>query len=68
MHGLNEFGISGPERVLHGISETMREAVPGIGGLVAWFVTAGVSAVVGVIAGAATALIVMPVMGMVKRI
>ena len=66
IHGLNEFGISAPERYLHAISETLHDSVPGIGGAVAWFATAGVSAVVGVIAGAVTALVVMPVLGLMK--
>ena len=50
VHGLNEFGVTGPEHVLHAIAEAIKGAVPGIGGLLAWLATALSSAVVGLIA------------------
>ena len=64
IHGLNEFGITGPEHVQHAISQTIKGAVPGAGGFIAWLATASSSAVVGLIAGALTALIVTPVLGL----
>jgi uncharacterized protein len=57
VHGLNEFGIHGPEHVQHAIAEFVRSAVPGLGGFLAWLATALSSAVVGLLAGAVTALV-----------
>lgn len=57
IHGLNEFGITGPEHIQHAMSEAIKTAIPGLGGLLAWLVTALSSAVVGLIAGAVTALV-----------
>lgn len=71
IHGLNEFGISGPEHLQHTIAEAIKGAVPGIGGLLAWLATALSSAVVGLIAGGITALlwgvIANPFMRLFKR-
>lgn len=60
IHGLKTYGIVAPEHALNAISETITAAVPGIGAALAWLATATVSAVVGIGAGALTALI-MPV-------
>ncbi|MBK9078586.1 MAG: DUF808 domain-containing protein [Hyphomicrobium sp.] len=67
IHGLNEFGISGPEHILHVVSEAVASAVPGIGGALAWLTTALGSAVVGLVAGWLTALAVLPLLGLFKK-
>lgn len=56
VHGLAEFGFAEPEHVIHAISLAVRP-VPAIGDILAWIVTASGSAVVGLIAGAVTAII-----------
>jgi uncharacterized protein len=57
VHGLAEFGFAGPEHVIHAISEAVRP-VPAIGEILAWIATASGSAIVGLIAGAITTIIV----------
>lgn len=59
IHGLNTFGYSVGEHLLHATEVGVYEAIPGaLGGVVAWLATASISAVVGLIAGALTALFV----------
>lgn len=71
IHGLNEFGVTGPEHVQHAIAGAVTGAVPVMGGFLAWLATALSSAVVGLIAGAITAVLlavaVNPVLRMFKR-
>lgn len=55
IHGLNEFGISTPEHVLHVVQEALAP-LSGFGPVLAWLATASLSAVVGLVAGAVTAL------------
>lgn len=57
IHGLNEFGITGPEHVQHAIAEAVKGAVPAMGGVLAWLATALSSAAVGLLAGAVTAVL-----------
>ena len=40
IHGLKEFGVTGPEHVLHAMAGAVKGAVPGIGGFLAWLATA----------------------------
>ncbi|WP_439541021.1 DUF808 domain-containing protein [Hyphomicrobium sp.] len=58
VHGLQEYGFAGPEHVLHALSDAARNAVPAIGEVVAWFAGASGAAVVGLVAGAAVAVVV----------
>jgi hypothetical protein len=58
IHGLAKFGLSAPEHVIHAFAEMARDSVPGLGGVLAWAVSAGGAAVVGLVAGAVTALVV----------
>lgn len=61
IHGLNEFGVSGPEHIAHAVSETMKNVFPvGFSAIIAWLATASVSALVGLVAGAITALVATP--------
>ena len=64
VHGLNEFGYSGLEHIWHGASEIVRTAVesvaPVFSGFLAWLISAAGSAIVGLIAGAATAYLIVP--------
>lgn len=57
VHGLAEFGVTAPEHIIHAVSEAIRGAVP-LGDIFAWVASAGASAVVGLIAGAVTAIFV----------
>jgi predicted DNA repair protein MutK len=52
LHGLEEYGITGPAHLLHDAAEATGHAVPALGGVVAWLVTAAGSAVVGLVVGA----------------
>ncbi len=59
VHGLAEFGVSQPEHALHEISEILKGFSPGAAGSVmAWLATAAGSALIGIIAGGLTALLV----------
>jgi predicted DNA repair protein MutK len=58
VHGLASFGITGPEHVIHGLSEAARDAVPFDADVLAWLVSATGAAIVGLIAGAITAAVV----------
>lgn len=58
VHGLAEFGFTAPEHIIHGLSEQVSNAVPQIGDILAWIVSAAGSAVVGIVAGAITAVLV----------
>ena len=58
IHGLAEFGVAGPEHVLHDISAAIAASVPIVGGALAWLASATGSAIVGLIAGWLTAIAV----------
>jgi predicted DNA repair protein MutK len=59
IHGLNSFGFSAGEHLLHSVAETVQAAVSNmLGGVFAWIASATVSAIVGLLAGALTALVV----------
>lgn len=57
IHGLNEFGITAPEHVLHVVQDALNP-IPALGPLLAWLATASLSALAGLVAGALTAAIV----------
>lgn len=52
IHGLHELGFHTPEETLHHWAEAAGATVPPLSGFIAWLVTAGVGAVVGLVAGA----------------
>src|SRR5262249_44215490 len=62
IHGLQSYGIDGPEHITHVISDAARAVVPSIGGLLAWLVGAIASAIFGLVIGAVTKLAVVPVL------
>lgn len=64
VHGLATLGFAWPEHVIHDAAEWVRALLPAIGGFVAWFTTALSGAIVGLAAGALTALIVTPLMAL----
>ncbi|HEX8578502.1 MAG TPA: DUF808 domain-containing protein [Allosphingosinicella sp.] len=53
VHGLETFGISGPAHLLHDWSEAAAHALPALGGLLSWAVSALGSGVLGLILGGA---------------
>lgn len=57
VHGLAEFGFAGPEHVIHAVSEAVRTSAP-LGDVFAWIASAGGSAIVGLLAGAITAVMI----------
>jgi predicted DNA repair protein MutK len=61
VHGLAEFGLHGPEEIIHSIAVAAGHALPPIAGLVEWLVTAVGSGIVGLLIGAA----LIPVIGSV---
>jgi predicted DNA repair protein MutK len=61
VHGLVEFGLHGPEEIIHSAAVAAGRALPAIAGLVEWLVTAVGSGLVGLIIGAA----LIPVIGQV---
>ncbi len=65
VHGLNEFGITSLEHAQHSIAEEIKAAIPGVGGALAWLATALTSAILGLAAGAITALAVTPLFKLV---
>ena len=57
-HGLYELGIKGPETAIKHAGTIVAAYVPGLSGLVSWFVAASISAVIGLIIGAIVAPLV----------
>lgn len=58
IHGLAEFGVTGPEHMLQALSAPIASAIPLIGSALAWLTTATGSAIVGIVAGWLTAIAV----------
>jgi predicted DNA repair protein MutK len=58
VHGLQEYGFGAPEHIIHGLSEAVRGAIPVGSEVFAWIATASGAAIVGIIGGAATAVLV----------
>jgi predicted DNA repair protein MutK len=57
VHGLEAFGLDALPHLIHHLAEGAAHAVPAVGGVVEWLVTAIGSAIVGLIAGGAIVLI-----------
>lgn len=53
VHSLAGYGFAGPEHVIHEAAVAASGAVPALGGVIAWLVTAGGAGVVGLLAGLA---------------
>lgn len=49
--GLEEFGVIAPYDLVHHLEEAVRDAAPGVGGLLAWLVNTAGSAVLGLLLG-----------------
>jgi predicted DNA repair protein MutK len=62
IHGLHSYGINGPEHMVHVVSDVARAATPPIGGVMAWLAGAITSAAFGLVIGAPTALVLVPVL------
>lgn len=67
IHGLETFGITGPEHVLHALEEAVAMPEPWLSAIFGWLVKALASAIFGLIAGAATALLIGPLIAAVER-
>lgn len=63
IHGLATYGVVFPEHAIHVAAETVAGVFPVGASVVAWLVTATCSAIVGIAAGAVTALLVSPFLG-----
>jgi len=59
VHSLDHYGLSSIGNIIHAAGALAANALPAIGGLVDWVVTAGLSGVVGLVIGA----IAIPVAG-----
>jgi hypothetical protein len=59
VHGLAEFGLHGPEEIIHSAALAAGHALPAIAGFVEWLVTAAGSGAIGLLIGAA----LIPVIG-----
>jgi predicted DNA repair protein MutK len=62
VHGLAVYGYDGPEHVIHALADSARAALPDFAGIAGWLVEASGGALVGLIAGAITAVVVKVVM------
>ena len=51
LHGLEQFGVVAPAHIVHDWAAAAGAAMPGIGGTVAWMVSAACAGVVGVVLG-----------------
>jgi hypothetical protein len=58
IHGLAQFGVAGPEHLIHGAAVAAAHAVPSIGGIIEWIVGAAGAGVVGLALGGAIAWLV----------
>jgi uncharacterized protein len=61
VHGLAEFGLHGPEEIIHSVAVAVAYTLPAIGGIIEWVVTAAGSGLFGLVVGAA----LIPVIGSV---
>jgi len=52
IHGLYELGVHGPEGIVHHAAKAGADALPALGGFVAWFINASIAAVLGLLIGA----------------
>jgi predicted DNA repair protein MutK len=52
LHGLEAFGVAGPAHVVHDWSVAAGAALPAVGGVLAWAVSAAAAGVIGVVVGA----------------
>jgi len=59
IHGLAQYGYSGPEHVIHDMAEAVHNSMPVASGFFAWATGTLASAIVGLAAGALTALVVL---------
>jgi uncharacterized protein len=55
LHGLAEFGLTGPEHALKALERGIGSTVPGIGGLLGWFAGATLAGSIGLVLGWAVA-------------
>ncbi len=51
IHGLEEFGITGPGHLSHALAERAAHAVPAVGGALGWLAAAAFAGVVGLVVG-----------------
>ena len=58
VHGLQEYGITQPEHAIHALTDIVRGAIPVATEVFAWIAGAFGAALIGLVAGAATALVV----------
>jgi len=63
IHGLNEFGVAWPEHAVHSLAEAVASVFPAGHAVVSWLVSATCAAIVGIVAGALTALAAAPFLG-----
>lgn len=63
IHGLNEFGVAWPEHAIHSLAEAVASVFPAGHAIVSWLVSATCAAIVGIVAGALTALAAAPFLG-----
>lgn len=67
-HGLDTFGISGPEHAIRGLEVAARDLVPAMGTMMGWLAKAAGSAIFGLIAGALSALALAPFTAIAERV
>jgi uncharacterized protein len=58
LHGLAEYGFTALEHAIDAASKIARGALPLVGGVLAWFIAAAVAALIGLVAGALTGIVV----------
>ncbi len=58
VHGLAEYGITALEHPIHAASEIARGALPLIGDVLTWLIAAAAAAVIGLVVGALTGIVV----------
>ncbi|MDO9382065.1 MAG: DUF808 domain-containing protein [Hyphomicrobiaceae bacterium] len=63
LHGLAEYGVTWPEHTVHHAAEVVAGVFPAGGAVVSWLVSATCAAIVGLAAGALTALAASPFLG-----
>ena len=66
VHGLAEYGVTAPEHTIHHIAEVAASVFPAGQAAVSWLVSATCSAIIGLVAGALTALAATPFLGGAK--
>jgi hypothetical protein len=68
IHGIAEFGLHGPEHLIEALATRVAAASSSLSGVLHWLATSAAQAVLGILAGAATILVVQIAAPLIRRL